>query len=363
MSPNRAHFIDRLVAELNVRLVTNRTHARTDPHRLRREVAVWKNLPADQLLPGPQAPAEVRMHPIAPLPWADRWDLQFDSLRPIGIAVNDRVHARLLLPKGSHEPLSAAGIGPVMLILPGWLSRTYAESETLVARYVLNQGCGAMILQLPFHMRRRLPGQGNGQWTITGDLIRTAAAIRQSVADAGSCVQWLRDRGSGRVGVFGLSLGAWVGSLLGCRTDEFDLLVGVAPPVRLDRMFRTSPLTRGIYRDVRAGGVDDDLLDDALRTMSVLHFEPRLPRDRVMLVEPMYDLLVDNGGVRDLADHWGGAKLISLPEGHVTVRFSQAFRDLLAECSSVRLMGRSPKPAPAPDAEPLAEAQAFAAAV
>jgi pimeloyl-ACP methyl ester carboxylesterase len=342
-----AESMDRLVAGVNVRGVVAQRRARTDPVALASFLDQFRGAGADDLLAAPALPGSVVCRPLPARDACRRYDVSFCSPFNSGYPENDVVRGRLLVRHDDPEPClcSAAGpfrLGPTMVVLPGWLTKTLVEYEWTVGRPALEAGANVLILEMPFHTRRAPNRTPSGQMAISGDLVMTAGMLRQAVADVGAAMAWLRSLGCRRVGVFGVSMGAWIAGLLASRTDEPDVLIAAATPVRIDRLLTTSPLMTTIQRDVRASELADDHRRAMLEILSPLNFDLRMPRRRVTLIEAQYDVLLPGRGDRILRDHWGGPALFSLAQGHVSLRLSTEFRELFSGIISEQLLGACP---------------------
>src|SRR5437764_6794844 len=70
------------------------------------------------------------------------------------------------------------------------------------------------MFEFPYHGRGRPRGPGAIQNFISYDLLHMLEATRQALADARALMGWLAGQGSPAVGVWGISLGAWLAGLL-----------------------------------------------------------------------------------------------------------------------------------------------------
>jgi dienelactone hydrolase len=134
---------------------------------------------------------------------------------------------------GSRRFLSTAhirrtsGPAPFVLLLHG-----YAVPQTTydrwLARQMRHRGAHTARLDLPYHLRRTLPGQRSGDGYFSLDPAHIRAVVRQSVEDAAAIIAWARAEVSPHVSVVGVSLGGLIATLLAAQLD-LDRVIAVAP--------------------------------------------------------------------------------------------------------------------------------------
>lgn len=267
-------------------------------------------------------PAAVSARPVPPRGLsrgaARLLDLEAESSGSGDHPGSRRVHGRVAL-----HPDPAA---PVVLLLHGYAapSPIYEDWQT---RLLLRRGLSAARIELPYHMRRRIPGRAAGFGFFSRDPAHTRAALRQATEDAAAVVAWLRREVTETVGVLGFSLGGLVGCLLGAHV-ALDSLVAVTPPCDLPELtlVRSPARLRRELGLVPGGGgpwgADAGsaraALDLALAPVVPRLLSPRTPGSLITLVAAELDLIVGDAPVRDLAAAWG-ADCWSYGHGHVTV--------------------------------------------
>jgi dienelactone hydrolase len=215
---------------------------------------------------------------------------------------------------------------PAVLLLHGYAAPSaYYEDHHM--RLLLRRGLSAARIDLPFHMHRRIPGQGPGAGFFGSDPAHTCAVLRQATEDAAAVVAWLRQELTPAVGVLGFSLGGLVGCLLAAHVG-LDSLVAVTPPCDLAELtLERSPARLRRELGVVPGGGgpwgSDALaaraaLDVAMAPVIPRLLTPRTGGDRTTLVAAEHDLLVGHAPVRELAAAWG-SECWAYGHGHVTV--------------------------------------------
>lgn len=110
------------------------------------------------------------------------------------------------------EYFSAPGAqGRAVLVIPQWNSDF--ESHLGLCRLFNRFGLSALRLSPAYHHRRMPAGLTRADYHVSANLGRTVHAMRQSVADSRSCLDWLESRGYTRLGIMGTSLGSCIALL------------------------------------------------------------------------------------------------------------------------------------------------------
>jgi dienelactone hydrolase len=226
----------------------------------------------------------------------------------------------------AHVREAAPSHIPLILMLHG-----YAVPVTYYDRWLAwrmrRAGAHTVRMDLPFHLRRSIPGKASGEGFFSIDPGRMRAVVRQSVEDAAAIVAWARREVSPMVGVFGVSLGGLVATLLAAQV-RLDSLVAVVPLCDPPASFTEcppGPMQRYLgmlgegdgYWGVDAATARRNL-DGALAPLVARNLVPATPPERVWLVRAEHDLIVGPGPVSALAQAWG-AEMETYASGHVTV--------------------------------------------
>ncbi len=146
---------------------------------------------------------------------------------------NQTAHAWVLRhaddPGGTPRPwlvcLHGLGTGSPWMDFPGF------RAAVLHHRLGLN----LMFPVLPLQGPRRGPGMDRAA-LVSFDLIDTLHGITQAVWDTRRLLQWIRAQGGERIGVFGLSVGSYVASLVS-GLEDLDLAVAGIPVCDLPGLF------------------------------------------------------------------------------------------------------------------------------
>src|SRR5207253_242863 len=94
-------------------------------------------------------------------------------------------------------------------------------------------GYNLVLPLLPLHGHRkpaRAPGRsGAGDAFLSFDLVNTVHGLAQAVWDVRRIIGWVRAQGATSVGLFGVSLGAYVAALVAGVVDGLDRIVAGIP--------------------------------------------------------------------------------------------------------------------------------------
>ena len=248
---------------------------------------------------------------------------------------------------GSRRFLSTAhirrmsGPAPFVLLLHG-----YAVPQTTYDRWLARQmrqrGAHTARLDLPYHLRRTLPGQRSGDGYFSLDPAHIRAVVRQSVEDAAAIIAWARAEVSPHVSVVGVSLGGLIATLLAAQLD-LDRVIAVAPFCDPATTLSQRPPTPSLRHlgmigdDTQSWGPDRDaagrFLHSTLAPLVARHFSPRTPGDRITLVRAMQDLVVGADPVTELAEAWQ-TELWTYPHGHMTVMSASGIARRIADTAT-----------------------------
>lgn len=261
---------------------------------------------------------------VAPIPF-DPWRMtersedseeflaKFPSAYRSGVAINDTVTLRVILPRTVARPV------PVVLILHYWGAKDLLVERSLAAQLVA-KGVGAAILTLPYHLERTPDGLSSGELAIQPEPAKLIATSEQSVMDVRRAVDFLQARKEidpNRIGISGVSLGAIVSSLSFAVENRIKkgafLLGGTDLAGILWRSSRTVP-----QRDVmRRRGITEEALREALKPIEPeTYLNPIGDYRRAFVVYGLYDPVVPPGNSKRLIDRLNDPAVLALDTGH-----------------------------------------------
>lgn len=235
--------------------------------------------------------------------------LSFPSPAKSPWPANDTVYAHLVAKKGT-KGAPAVLVLPVMAAPNVWIETRFTE------RFAKDGFC-VMWLEMPTQFRRRPhPSQPSGQVFLGRTASSLARNFRQSILDARRALDVLSARPEAdpeRMAVFGISLGAIVGSMLyslDARPSFGLFLLGGADfPSLLVNSSMTKP-----FAD-RIGVVEDDVR--AAWASMDLGSRRELNRGKpALLVNARWDDVIPRGNALKLAEAFPDARQLWVPGGH-----------------------------------------------
>jgi dienelactone hydrolase len=236
---------------------------------------------------------------------------------------------RLFFPSpypGDHGPNNRAAFdffpceqgwsAPTMLLAHGLMSVSDIGYR-LWARRLNARGWNAVFVHLPYHYSRRLPWHFHGELCIGGELLRSAAGVRQSVVECRIVLQQLRKKGGQLFGGWGTSYGGWIVALLGCFEPLLQRMILVEPILNLDHAIWHSPGSVALRAGLRKFGIGPEDTAGSMRLACPAKQKPLLAPAHMLMIAGQYDKIALPEEIEDLARRWGGAHFASFPQGHV----------------------------------------------
>jgi hypothetical protein len=315
-----ARLIDQILLRLTVRQA-----------QLRRRT-LWPDAEALRRLRAGDPPAVSLADPGPPttvtfLDAEGRGPFEFPSSPPYGLP-HDRTVQGELFP--AAEPSGAAVVlfpGAFTGLNPGLEERFY----TRVARAFAGAGVTAVLLTPPLHKDRaalRPDGERerSGHDLLHGDIFTHVRAIAQAARDVRATMHWLQAE-HGRVGLWGISLGALVHGLVLLHDARPAFVVLVQPPVGRQQVF-DSPLLEVWTRQLRDSGVTPADVEAAFAGLDRGEV-PRVPADRILIQAGRHDLVARPEAVVELRDRWGDPRVRWYEHSHTSIFLAR--RRLIAE--------------------------------
>jgi dienelactone hydrolase len=231
-------------------------------------------------------------------PLASRWQ------------ANNTVHGRLFR-AGKDWPQR-----PTVVMLHGWNAEAgYRYLFPALAWRLTRANVNAAMIELPYHSRRKPTGANDVRNFISDDLLHVTQAIQQAVADARALIGWLREQGNPSVGLWGISLGAWLSGLLACAEPRVDWTVLMTPVVRMDRIIAEAEFCEPIRQ--RLNG-----LKIRLDPLNLISHQPRQDPRNILLVASRHDLFTPIETVEELWRQWHHPDIWRIPHGHISILMS-----------------------------------------
>ena len=203
----------------------------------------------------------------------------------------------------------------MIILLPGYNdSASYQLRFPLLARRCKRAGFNVATLVPPYHFQRCPRERVEFD---TGDCLFWAERAAQAIAEIRALTGWLLEEGCPAVALWGYSIGAAFAGMTVCRDARLAAVVMASPPVRckpcVERL-AVRPSIRGRLQSVR--GLCESL---NLTAMNLTMTPPAIPREKILLIEGIHDLVCSKDDIEDLWQSWGKPDIWRLPYGHVRI--------------------------------------------
>jgi len=245
--------------------------------------------------------------PPARVEFGKRPHFSFPTPRPTPFLENNIVHGRLYRCEREWQER------PAVLLLHGWNDVIdHLWRFPAIARQLNCQGINAVTLEAPYHFQRRPRQLGSWSNFLCPDLLRTTRAVAQAVAEIQACAGWLRQQGCPAVGLWGVSLGAWLAGLAICHDARWSCAVLMTPIARLDRVVEKVAFCRHIRDALQGQPVPGGKLN-------LTSLRPAISPADILLIQAEHDLFAPKETIDELWSAWDQPVIWSVPEGHISI--------------------------------------------
>jgi len=180
---------------------------------------------------------------------------------------------------------------------------------------------------LPLHGPRGLGSMSGGE-VLNPDYTRMVHLFAQALWDVRRTLGWIRSRSSEPVGLYGISLGGYVSSLVAAFEPELACVIAGIPAVDFPSLANDNqPWIMRRYDDEFE--VDWSLVRKLSHVVSPLAFEPQVPHERRFIYAGLADRVVKPYQPRALWRHWGEPDIHWFSGGHVLGIWNESIRDFL----------------------------------
>jgi dienelactone hydrolase len=238
----------------------------------------------------------------------DRGRLWFASPYPGEHEINNRAAFDFF-------PCKEGWTAPTMLLAHGLMSVS-DFGYRLWARRLNARGWNAVFIHLPYHYSRRIPRHFHGEFSVGGELLRSAAGVRQSVVECRIVLQQLRRRGGQLFGAWGTSYGGWIMALLACFEPLLQRLVLVEPILNIDNAIWKAPSSVAVRRALRKVNITAADTEGSMRLVCPGQLKALVPGENIIMLAGSYDRIAPPQEIEELARKWS-AHYACFPQGHV----------------------------------------------
>lgn len=237
--------------------------------------------------------------------------VRYPSALKSRFAPNNTVWGHLILPKGE-------GPFPTILVLPVMAAPNVWIEQRFMNRF-RKDGLAVLWLEMPYQFHRRPhPSMPSGQVFLARRAEKLAFNFRQSALDARRALKFLQSRpevDQQRVGLFGISLGALVGSAVYSvdplpRFAAF-MLGGADFPSLAVASAMTGPFLKKM-------GIAPDALRKAWVGLDPLDYTAGNATKPVVLINASWDAVIPKSAALRLRDAFPAARQVWVPFGHYT---------------------------------------------
>ncbi len=237
----------------------------------------------------------------------------FDSFYTSPHPENNIVH-------GMADLQSEGESSAALLLLHGYQMNTFAPLKWF-AEPAARAGLDIYYLALPYHMQRAPRGSWSGQYGLSADVERTVESFRQGVMDLRAMVSWVSQTYGKPVAIGGISLGAFTSAMTAVVDERPFALVSLLGGASLANIIFAGFSFRLIRKEWQELGIYPSDIEKWWYMLSPGNFQPRLPRERILLVAGEHDPIITPRNARSLWQAWGKPRMLWFPCGHASVAF------------------------------------------
>lgn len=212
------------------------------------------------------------------------------------------------------------GPRPTICVIHGFMADPYWMNRMFFALpWFYKQGYDILLYTLPHHGKRQSrlsPFSGHGFFAHGISHINESFA--HAVHDFRIFMDYLESEGVSKFGVTGISLGGYTSALLASVEDRLEFAIPNVPVVSLaDLVLEWFPLSLSIKAMLKATGTSVRDVRHQLAVHSALTYQPKLPKERLMVIAGAGDRLAPPKHARLLWDHWDRPRIHWFPGNHL----------------------------------------------
>ncbi len=208
-----------------------------------------------------------------------------------------------------------------MVYLPPWMQPgSLLDDFYFGPLYASRLDCDVYCLQLAHHGRRQLPdSRYDGSLFVSADLAMTWEAIRQSVLDARTVLQYVLNlRRYDQVGLSGISLGGSLSMLCAGLDPRWSWVMPVVGHIDVSDVVAHAPIMHGVRRELRRFGIPLAELRRLSHALVLDRLDPAIPPQRICALPADRDLFQRPEAVHAQLERWPGMRCRWLRGGHIS---------------------------------------------
>jgi hypothetical protein len=271
----------------------------------------WLASVPDDFYAIPAAAPRLRFHASWPGLMRTRARFTFPSFDESPYPVNNLVHGLAsLAPRGTSRA--------ALILVHGHRMRSLAMLEWF-AIPAARLGLDIYYLTLPYHMRRAPAGTWSGQLSLNSSVEGSLLAFRQGVMDVRALISWIMQERGTPVGLAGMSLGAYTCCMTAVVDERPQALVSILGGGSLAQIHWDGYQMGRPKEQLLAGGVTGARLEQYWQILGPGYWQPKLPKERILMLAGKYDPIVTPGNVKKLWRAWDQPAIRWYPCGHGTI--------------------------------------------
>jgi pimeloyl-ACP methyl ester carboxylesterase len=242
---------------------------------------------------------------------------------------------------------------PVVLCVHGYGGgQLWLESLAFEAIRSYRAGIDVLLYVLPYHGARTPAGaRHSGEPFFDMDVVRTNEAFARAIHELRALGRYLRDSGTGPVGAFGMSLGAYTVALLASVDPTLAFVAAMIPLVSfVDRWWTDGSVDPWLALALEHGWSRTGI-EAIMRVHEPLSRPPLVARDRRLVIGALGDAICTPEHAERLWQHWERPRMYWYPGGHLVQlgrgAALRAVRALIADAGLVRWSETREPPRPA----------------
>jgi hypothetical protein len=187
------------------------------------------------------------------------------------------------------------------------------------ARPAIQMDMDVYFIVLPYHMQRAPRGTWSGQYSLNSNIMGSALAFKQGVQDLRSLISWIEQERQVPVILAGVSLGAYTCCMTAVVDDRPKAVLSILGGGSLAQLLWDGYQLGRSRNQLQAGGISDADLERYWALLGPANWQPRVERERVLLLAGKYDPIVTPGNVDRLWQAWSEPDIHWYPCGHGTI--------------------------------------------
>ncbi len=188
-------------------------------------------------------------------------------------------------------------------------------------------GLNVALPVMPLHASRSGAGF-SGREVLDANYVQMIHLFSQGVWDTRRVLSWIRSRGGERIGLYGISMGGYISSVVSALDDDLDAVVASIPMVDFPTSAQDNmPWIMQRYDDEIE--LDWEVIRAISHVVSPLAFQPQVPKNRRFIFAGIADRVVRPDQPRALWRHWGEPEIEWFSGGHVLGIFERSLEPFL----------------------------------